>query len=157
MANSAAHPLLILPLSGLLSFACGEFTLPALPYAYDALEPIIDKETMTIHHGKHHATYVAGLNKALEGQDQPPLNDLLRDAITSGIRPFRNAGGGVWNHNFFWLVLAPPGTGGKPSERLQDAIDEAFGSLDGLKEIYASGAAPAALMGSGWAWVIVKE
>jgi len=133
------------------------YELPPLRYDYDALEPVIDKETMMFHHDKHHATYIGGLNAATEGQDQPPLLDIIRSAITSGKRPHRNAGGGVWNHNFFWLCMAPPGTGGAPSPRLQAAIDEAFGSMEGLKETFAAGAAPAALFGSGWAWLIVKD
>eukprot|EP00448_Togula_jolla_P009565 CAMPEP_0170594904 /NCGR_PEP_ID=MMETSP0224-20130122/14256_1 /TAXON_ID=285029 /ORGANISM="Togula jolla, Strain CCCM 725" /LENGTH=249 /DNA_ID=CAMNT_0010919007 /DNA_START=75 /DNA_END=820 /DNA_ORIENTATION=+ len=133
------------------------YELPDLPYAYDALEPAIDKATMMVHHDKHHATYIAGINGALDPAEQPPLLDLIKGAIKSGKRPHRNAGGGVWNHDFFWLEMAAPGTGGAPSSKLAAAIDEAFGSMDGLKEKFATGAAPAALFGSGWAWVVVKD
>jgi len=133
------------------------YELPPLPYGYDALEPSIDKETMTFHHDKHHATYIAGINKALEGENEPPLLDLIKGAIKSGKKPYRNAGGGVWNHDFFWLEMAPTGTGGAPSAKLTEAINAAFGSMDGLKEKFNTGAAPAALFGSGWAWVVVKD
>jgi len=134
------------------------YELPPLGYDYDALEPVIDKETMMFHHDKHHATYIGGINKAFgEGEAQPPLLDLIKGAIKSGKKPYRNAGGGVWNHDFFWLEMTKPGTGGAPSAKLQAAIDEAFGSMDGLKEKFAAGAAPAALFGSGWAWVVVKD
>lgn len=133
------------------------YVLPPLPYEYGALEPVIDEETMVVHHDKHHAAYVTGINKAFEGVDEPPLLDLIRGAIESGKAPYRNAGGGVWNHNFFWLEMAPPGTGGAPSLKLHAAINEAFGSMDGLTQQFATDAAPTALVGSGWAWVVVRN
>ncbi|MCB0714605.1 MAG: superoxide dismutase [Chitinophagaceae bacterium] len=130
------------------------FTLAALPYAEDALEPHIDKETMQIHYGKHHQAYVNNLNKAIAGTDNEnkSLEDLVAHA--GAISPaVRNNGGGHWNHSFFWESLAP-GKGGSPSGKLADAIKEAFGSFDTFKEQFA--AAGMTRFGSGWAWLIKK-
>ncbi|WP_018629661.1 superoxide dismutase [Niabella aurantiaca] len=130
------------------------FTLPALPYAPDALEPNIDKQTMEIHHGKHHQAYVDNLNKAIDGTEHAnkSLEELVKNAGT--ISPaVRNNGGGHWNHSFFWEILGPDG--GAPSGKLADAINETFGSLDGLKEKLNT--AGATRFGSGWAWLIVKD
>lgn len=130
------------------------FTLPALPYAYDALEPHIDKETMQIHHDKHHQAYVDNLNKAIAGteHEKKSLEELVAGA--GKISPaVRNNGGGHWNHSFFWEILSS--NGGKPSGKLADAINAAFGSLEGLQE--KVNAAGATRFGSGWAWVIVKD
>ena len=130
------------------------FTLPQLPYAYDALEPYIDKETMQIHHGKHHQAYVDNLNKAIAGteNENKSLEALVAEA--GKLSPaIRNNGGGHWNHSFFWEIL---GTGGgQPSGKLADAINSTFGSLDALKE--KVNAAGATRFGSGWAWLIVKD
>ncbi|CAK0880792.1 unnamed protein product, partial [Prorocentrum cordatum] len=109
------------------------YELPPLGYAYDALEPSIDKATMEFHHDKHHNTYLVNINKALEGKDQPPILELQKGAIKAG-PAFRNSGGGYYNHNFFWLEMAPTGTGGKPSASLEGAINEAFGSMDEFKD-----------------------
>lgn len=131
------------------------FTLPALPYAKEALEPHIDAQTMEIHHDKHHQAYVDNLNKAIDGTEHADksLEDLIKSAGT--ISPaVRNNGGGHWNHSFFWEVIGPDG-GGEPSGALADAINEAFGSLDGLKE--KMNTAGATRFGSGWAWLIVKD
>jgi Fe-Mn family superoxide dismutase len=131
------------------------FTLPALPYAHDALEPYIDTTTMQIHHGKHHQAYVDNLNKAIAGT--PNENKTLEDLVKSAgsISPaVRNNGGGHWNHSFFWEILGPK-TGGAPSGKLADAINAAFGSLDSLKE--KLNAAGVGRFGSGWAWLIVKD
>lgn len=131
------------------------FTLPALPYAYDALEPHIDKETMTIHHDKHHQAYVDNLNKAVAGTDNEnkSIEELIKSAGT--ISPaVRNNGGGHWNHTFFWEILKK-NDGGKPSGRLAEAIDAAFGSFDAFKEKF--NAAGTTRFGSGWAWLIVKD
>src|SRR5579863_3152735 len=110
------------------------FTLPALPYATDALEPSIDKTTMEIHHGKHHQAYVTNLNKALEGK---PEADSSLDDIIKNISKFppavRNNGGGHYNHSLFWTVLGP-NAGGAPSGDLAAAINSAFGSFEALKE-----------------------
>lgn len=131
------------------------FTLPALPYAHDALEPHIDTTTMQIHHGKHHQAYVDNLNKAIAGTEHEykSLEDLVKNAGT--ISPaVRNNGGGHWNHSFFWESLSP-NTGGTPSGKLADAIHTAFGSFDAFKEKFA--AAGMTRFGSGWAWLGVKD
>jgi Fe-Mn family superoxide dismutase len=127
------------------------FTLPALPYAPDALEPHIDKLTMEIHHGKHHQAYVDNLNKAIAGtpNENKSLDDLVRMAGT--ISPaVRNNGGGHWNHSFFWESLKPGG--GQPGGKIADAINAAFGSFDEFKTKFA--AAGMGRFGSGWAWLI---
>lgn len=135
-------------------------TLPDLPYAHDALEPTIDTRTMEIHHGKHHAAYVANLNKALEGNadlEAKSIDDLIKDldAVPENIRAaVRNNGGGHWNHSFFWTVLGP-NAGGAPAGDLAAAIDSAFGSFDAFKEKFAT--AGATRFGSGWAWLSVKD
>lgn len=129
------------------------FTLPALPYASDALEPSIDKATMEIHHDKHHAAYVNNLNKALEGK---PEADSNLDEIIKNISKFpagvRNNGGGHYNHSLFWTVLGPNG-GGEPKGALADAINSAFGSFADFKTKISD--AGATRFGSGWAWLIV--
>lgn len=131
------------------------FTLPALPYAKEALEPHIDAQTMEIHHDKHHQAYVDNLNKAIDGTEhaEKSLEDLVKSA--GSISPaVRNNGGGHWNHTFFWEILTPGGAT-EPTGALADAINEAFGSLDALKEKVST--AGATRFGSGWAWVIVKD
>jgi Fe-Mn family superoxide dismutase len=131
------------------------FTLPPLPYAYDALEPHIDKTTMQIHHGKHHQAYVDNLNKAIAGtpNENKSLEELVKVAGT--ISPaVRNNGGGHWNHSFFWEILGPQ-SGGTPSGNLGEAINAAFGSFDGFKEKF--NAAGVGRFGSGWAWLILQE
>ena len=131
------------------------FTLPALPYAHDALEPFIDVTTMQIHHGKHHQAYVDNLNKAIAGtpNEGKTLEELV--AVAGTISPaVRNNGGGHWNHTFFWESLAPH-AGGAPTGALGDAITAAFGSFDTFKEKFA--AAGATRFGSGWAWLLVKD
>ena len=130
------------------------FTLPVLPYATDALEPHIDKQTMEIHHGKHHQAYVDNLNKAIAGTEHEgkSLEELV--AAAGKISPaVRNNGGGHWNHSFFWELLTPGGS--KPSGKLADAINEAFGSLEALQE--KMNVAGTTRFGSGWAWLIVKD
>ena len=131
------------------------FTLPALPYAHNALEPHIDTLTMQIHHGKHHQAYVDNLNKAIAGtpNENKSLEELVKAAGTISAA-VRNNGGGHWNHSFFWEILAP-NAGGKPSGKLAAAIDAAFGSFDEFKTKF--GAAGATRFGSGSAWLIVKE
>ena len=130
------------------------FTVPPLPYAYEALEPHIDAETMHFHHDKHHQAYVDNLNKAVAGteHENKSIEELVKHA--GSISPaVRNNGGGHWNHSFFWEILSP--NGGNPEGKLADAINEAFGSLDGLKEKF--NAAGATRFGSGWAWLIVQD
>jgi Fe-Mn family superoxide dismutase len=131
------------------------FTLPPLPYAFNALEPHIDAQTMQIHHDKHHQAYVDNLNKAIAGTEHE--NKSLEELIASAgkISPaVRNNGGGHWNHSFFWEILGP-NAGGQPSGRLADAINQTFGSFDALKEKVNT--AGATRFGSGWAWLIVKD
>ncbi|RAJ10487.1 Fe-Mn family superoxide dismutase [Chitinophaga skermanii] len=131
------------------------FTLPALPYASDALEPHFDKLTMEIHHGKHHQAYVDNLNKAVAGteNENKSLEELVANAGKIGAA-VRNNGGGHWNHSFFWVSLAP-NAGGQPSGKLAEAINSAFGSFDAFKEKF--NAAGVSRFGSGWAWLIVKD
>lgn len=133
--------------------------LPELPFSTDALEPHIDAKTMEIHHGKHHAAYIANLNGAIEGKAELESKSILElisdlDAVPEDIRgAVRNNGGGHANHSLFWEILSPDG--GAPSADLSAAIDAAFGSLDGLKEAFKKAALTR--FGSGWAWVCVKE
>jgi Fe-Mn family superoxide dismutase len=133
------------------------FTLPALPYAHDALEPHVDKMTMEIHHGKHHAAYVTNLNKALESAPElanKPVEELLANncgAVPEAIRTaVRNNGGGHYNHSMFWNILGP-NAGGAPSGDLAAALNSAFGSFDQFKEKF--NAAAVGRFGSGWAWL----
>ncbi|MGC4035312.1 MAG: superoxide dismutase [Chitinophagaceae bacterium] len=130
------------------------FTLPALPYAHNALEPHIDELTMQIHHGKHHQAYVDNLNKAIAGtaNEGKSLEELVKNA--GSISPaVRNNGGGHWNHSFFWEILGP-NAGGKPSGKLADAINASFDSFESFHEKFAAGGV--GRFGSGWVWLIVK-
>ena len=131
------------------------FELPALPYAYDALEPHFDAKTMEIHHGKHHGGYTSKLNAAIEGTDlaEKTIEEILAGAGTAG-GAVRNNGGGYYNHCLFWEILSPNG-GGAPTGDLAAAIDSAFGSFDKLKEEF--NAAAATRFGSGWAWLVVVD
>lgn len=129
------------------------FELPALPYAPDALEPHIDKQTMEIHHGKHHQTYVTNLNKALEGKPEASadIKDLLKN-VSQHPAAVRNNGGGHFNHSLFWTVIGP-NAGGEPTGEVADAIKEAFGSFEDFKTKFAEAATTR--FGSGWAWLVV--
>lgn len=134
------------------------YTLPALPYAYDALEPSIDAKTMEIHHTKHHQAYITKVNDAIEGTD---LGSHTIEVLIANMNlvpddkkgAVRNNGGGHANHSLFWTVMGP-GKGGNPSGDLASAIDAAFGSLDKMKELF--GNAAATRFGSGWAWLYVE-
>lgn len=131
------------------------FTLPALPYAHDALEPHIDTLTMQIHHGKHHQAYVDNLNKALEGTEHAgkSLEELM--AMMSKLpMAVRNNGGGHYNHSLFWQLLSPQG-GGAPTGALAEAIDAQLGGFDAFKTAFAQ--AGMTRFGSGWAWLCVKS
>lgn len=134
--------------------------LPELPYAYDALEPHFDKETMNIHHTKHHNTYITNLNNALEGHSDlanKSVEELISnmDAIPADIQTaVRNNGGGHANHALFWQLLSPNG-GGEPTGALGEAIDKKFGSYDKFKEEFAK--AGATRFGSGWAWLVLNN
>jgi Fe-Mn family superoxide dismutase len=136
------------------------FSVPPLPYAFDALEPHIDAKTMEIHHDKHHGAYVANLNKALDGHadlQSKSLEDLLKnlDALPDAIRnPVRNNAGGHWNHSLFWTQLKKGG-GGEPSGDLAAAIKSTFGSFADFQTKFA--AAGVGRFGSGWAWLLVKD
>ncbi|KQY84718.1 superoxide dismutase [Brevundimonas sp. Root1423] len=133
------------------------FTLPPLPYAYDALEPAIDKETMTFHHDKHHQAYVDKLNEAVaaDASLQGKTLEELFTSISKAPKAVRNNGGGHWNHSLFWELLAPVGETGEPSADLAAAIDRDLGGMDKFKEAF--NAAGAGQFGSGWAWLIVQD
>lgn len=133
------------------------YTTPALPYAYDALEPYIDSLTMEIHHDKHHAGYTKKLNKALEGTEyaDKPIEELLTglNSLPDDIRTaVRNNGGGHFNHGLFWEILSPNG-GGRPDGKLGEALNSAFGDFESFTEKFS--AAAAGRFGSGWAWLAV--
>jgi superoxide dismutase, Fe-Mn family len=131
------------------------FELPALPYAYEALEPHIDARTMEIHHSKHHNGYTTNLNNAIAGTElegQPILN-LLADMDMNN-RALRNNGGGYFNHSLFWEVMSPDG-GGEPTDELAEAINAAYGSFEAFKEAFSKAAATR--FGSGWAWLCAHE
>jgi superoxide dismutase, Fe-Mn family len=132
------------------------FTLPTLPYAYDALEPIIDATTMEIHYSRHHKAYVDNLNKALEGNEAAngSIEELMAN-ISKYPAAVRNNGGGHYNHSLFWSILSPSGQGGAPTGKLMDAINSTFGSIEALKEKIS--AAGATRFGSGWAWLCVDN
>ncbi len=134
------------------------FELPKLPYAYDALEPHIDKETMEIHHTKHHNTYVTKLNDAVKGTDleSKSIEDIVKNlnSVPDDIRTaVQNNGGGHYNHSLFWELLTPNAS--EPSGEVVDTISSTFGSLDKFKEEFA--AAAAGRFGSGWAWLVVDN
>ena len=130
------------------------FTLPALPYAFNALEPHIDARTMEIHHGKHHQAYITNLNNALAGT---PAENLSIEEICNNISKYpvavRNNGGGHYNHTLFWSIMSP--NGGAPSEALMNAINADLGGMDKMKEDFNKAAITR--FGSGWAWVCVKD
>lgn len=136
------------------------YTLPDLPYGYDALEPYIDVETMHLHHDKHHNTYVTNLNAAIEKYPElgeqsieelvTNLNEVPEDIQTA----VRNNGGGHANHSFFWKIMAP-NAGGEPTGAIKDAIDQAFGSFEKMKEEFKTAAT--GRFGSGWAWLVLNN
>ena len=130
------------------------FELPQLPYAYDALEPNIDAQTMEIHHGKHHNGYTNNLNNAIAGTnfEGKTIEEILKSCKDNPA--VRNNGGGFYNHCLFWEVMSPNG-GGQPTGELADAIDSSFGSMEGFKEAFSKAAATR--FGSGWAWLCVKD
>lgn len=131
------------------------FELPKLSYSYDALEPHIDARTMEIHYSKHHQAYTTNLNAAIEGTDLAGKS--IEDILTSldlNNKAVRNNGGGFYNHNLFWEVMAP-NAGGEPTGELAAAIDEAFGSFEAFKDAFSK--AGATQFGSGWAWLCVKN
>jgi Fe-Mn family superoxide dismutase len=131
------------------------FTLPALPYAFEALEPHIDSQTMQIHHGKHHQAYVDNLNKAIAGTEHE--NKSLAELISNAgkVSPaVRNNGGGHWNHSFFWEILSANAVG-RPSGNLAEEINSTFGSFEAFQEKFNT--AGTTRFGSGWAWLILRD
>lgn len=129
------------------------FELPNLPYAYNALEPHIDEQTMTIHHTKHHQGYTNNLNAAIEGTDLAgkSIEEIIKN-ISSASKAVRNNGGGYYNHDLFWKVMSPNG-GGEPTGELAEAINKSFGSFADFKTKFEDAAKTQ--FGSGWAWLIV--
>jgi superoxide dismutase, Fe-Mn family len=137
----------------------GGFTLPKLPYSYEALEPHIDKLTMEIHHSKHHNAYVTNLNKALEGIDSKLLGaskslESIFDNMESYESGVKNNAGGHYNHTLFWTLMKPNG-GGEPKGKLGDAIKSTFGSFEEFKKKFSDAASKR--FGSGWAWLIIAD
>ena len=136
------------------------YTLPDLPYGYDALEPYIDVETMHLHHDKHHNTYVTNLNAAIEKYpelEEQSIEELMKNLneVPEDIRTaVRNNGGGHANHSFFWKIMAP-NAGGEPTGAIKDAIDQAFGSFEKMKEEFKTAAT--GRFGSGWAWLVLNN
>lgn len=136
------------------------YTLPDLPYGYDALEPYIDVETMHLHHDKHHNTYVTNLNAAIEKYPElgeQSIEELMKNLneVPEDIRTaVRNNGGGHANHSFFWKIMAP-NAGGEPTGAIKDAIDQAFGSFEKMKKEFKTAAT--GRFGSGWAWLVLNN
>lgn len=136
------------------------YTLPDLPYDYEALEPYIDVETMHLHHDKHHNTYVTNLNAAIE--KYPELGEQSVEELVANLNEVpedirtvvRNNGGGHANHSFFWKIMAP-NAGGEPTGAIKDAIDQAFGSFEKMKEEFKTAAT--GRFGSGWAWLVLNN
>ena len=156
--RSKIHLLTALMLSLVAPFAAAQgFSLAPLPYSHDALAPVIDEQTMRIHHGRHHQAYVDNLNKAVAAT--PALAGLSLEALMAQISntgdAVRNNGGGHWNHTFFWQSMTRPGQGGSPSPDLLAAINRDFGSLDQFKATFKG--AGLGRFGSGWAWLIVTS
>lgn len=135
----------------------GPFKLTKMPYDYAALEPYVDQLTMEIHHKRHHGGQTAGLNNAIE--DFPELAGMSIEEVMKNVSKFntsvRNNGGGHFNHDLFWKVMAPAGKRGEASSALASAIDEAFGSMDAMQEAFSSAAS--GRFGSGWAWLIIDK
>lgn len=129
------------------------FKIDDLPYSYDALEPVIDKETMEIHHDKHHQAYADSLNKALEANPHLQVNT-LEELLSSELPVVKNNAGGVWNHDFFWEEMVEPGQG-HIGESLLSELEKAFGSVDEFMKIFEATAL--GRFGSGWAWLAVNK
>ncbi len=159
-AGAGAAAWALSPLSTWAADDAKGFTLPKLPYDYDALEPSIDAETMKIHHDRHHKAYVDNLNKALAGNLEllaKPIEEIIRNLkdIPENIRTaVRNNGGGHLNHSMFWLMMAPK-KGGQPTGALAKEIDDAFGSFDRFQQQLSTTAV--SRFGSGWGWLVVDQ
>ncbi|MBS1550569.1 MAG: superoxide dismutase [Bacteroidetes bacterium] len=147
---------IIVTITGVFTInAQSKFELPQLGYAYDALEPVIDAQTMQIHHSKHHQTYVNNLNKALEGTaaENLSIEEIIKN-ISQYSTAVRNNAGGHYNHSLFWTILTP-NKNTQPSERLIQAINQQFGSVDSLKKLLNNAASNQ--FGSGWAWLSLDK
>lgn len=162
LGTLAATATLLPGFSSAAETAAPVYTLPPLPFPFDALEPHIDAKTMEIHHGKHHQAYITNLNAAIApGSDlaKKPLPSLLADLSSVSDEAkrttIRNNGGGHWNHDFFWKSLTPADKSGKPSAELAKAIDADFGSYDEFKKAFANSATKN--FGSGWTWLISQN
>lgn len=134
-----------------------ELTLEKLPYADDALAPVVSAHTVSFHYGKHHAGYVATLNKLIAGTEYAglPLEEIVRRAAADGATAVFNNAAQAWNHAFYWKSLAPAGAGGAPAGAFADAVARDFGSLDALKKALADAAVKR--FGSGWAWLVAED
>lgn len=155
--TAIATPSIVACATAKKTYVAEEFTLPKLPYAYDALEPHIDKMTMEIHHGKHHQAYVNNLNKALVGKEKniASLDDICRNIGTFNSDAIRNNAGGHWNHTFFWNIMKPANVVTAPNAALLQAINSSFGSLDKMKEAFNDAALKR--FGSGWVWLVADD
>jgi Fe-Mn family superoxide dismutase len=159
-AGASAVTLALAPLTAWAADDKKGFTVPKLPYEFDALEPYIDAKTMEIHHDRHHKAYVDNLNKALAGNDEllgKPIDEILRNLkdVPEKIRAaVRNNGGGHANHSMFWEIMGPK-KGGKPNGDLAKAIDDAFGSFDKFQQELSQTAI--SRFGSGWGWLVVDQ
>ena len=133
-----------------------EVELEKLPYAEDALDPVISPATVSFHYGRHHAGYVKALNGLIAGTkyEGMPLEEIVRTAAREACTPIFNNAAQAWNHAFYWRSLAPAGTGGTPSPRLQAALEAAFGSREGCGKMLVERAV--SRFGSGWAWLVAK-
>ncbi len=160
-AVAAAASMASMPAMNAFGQSATGFTLPPLPYAYDALEPVIDVQTMTIHHTKHHQAYITKLNEAVAAESSlagKSVEDLLRklEQVPESVRgAIRNHGGGHANHSLFWKILTPSGNAKQPTGKLASAIDAKFGSLEKMQSAF--NAAAAGQFGSGWAWLVVSD
>lgn len=160
LAGTGAAALVLSPLAAKAAEGEPPFSLPKLPYAFDALEPSIDAKTMEIHHDRHHKAYVDGLNKALMGHEElakKGIAHLLRNLkeVPPDIRTaVQNMGGGHANHSLFWIIMKPQG-GGMPSGDLAKAIDDSFGSFDKFQTQLSEAATKR--FGSGWGWLVVNK
>jgi Fe-Mn family superoxide dismutase len=162
LLRSAAGTAAALAVPGLARAQPAGFTLPPLPYPNDALEPSVDAKTMEIHHDRHHAAYIANLNKALSEKAPDWLKKPIEEVVANFMKlpeeirtAVRNNGGGHYNHSLFWTMMAKPGTGGEPKGELLKALDDSFGGVDGFKKEFQAKAV--GQFGSGWAWLVVGK
>lgn len=156
LAASPLHAQAATPPAGAKAPA-GPYRMDPLPYAFAALEPAIDAQTMEIHYGRHYKAYVDNLNRAVAADPalaRPQTLEALMGGMSALPKAVRDNGGGAWNHGFFWTSMAPPGTGGQPSPKLLAAIVEAFGSFPAFRKAFQE--AGMARFGSGWVWLVLR-